>query len=207
MLKFKDIIIRSRSHKFNQSSFLVKIKNQIFKQYKVWDKCKVKPYQMIFFNPVHRLCSNLERNQSLRIFQPMNVQVNILWNYAKFKSYKVKKCTSFFHKNEHAHLHVYYMPCVTVYTFCVLAFNVKQYKTSSNVHTLFLLSLSVCYFYYALCFSVHILCSFFQCTRPAPDVAPCPPLVTPPTLSCPSSCPPANQNLTGSIGAWPVSVS
>lgn len=84
LLKFKDIIIRSRSHKFNQSSFLVKIKNQIFKQYKVWDKCKVKPYQMIFFNPVHRLCSNLERNQSLRIFQPMNVQVNILWNYAKF---------------------------------------------------------------------------------------------------------------------------
>lgn len=100
-----------------------------------------------------------------------------------------------------------YMPCVTVYTFCVLAFNVKQYKTSSNVHTLFLLSLSECYFYYALCFSLHILCSFFQCTRPAPDVAPCPPLVTPPTLSCPSSCPPANQNLTGSIGVWPVSVS
>lgn len=114
---------------------------------------------------------------------------------------------SFIKMNMHIYIFTICLVLQCMYTFCVLAFNVKQYKTSSNVHTLFLLSLSVCYFYYALCFSVHILCSFFQCTRPAPDVAPCPPLVTPPTLSCPSSCPPAIQNLTGSIGAWPVSVS
>lgn len=46
--------------------------------------------------------------------------------------------------------------------FVFLLFNVKQYKTSSNVHTLFLLSLSVCYFYYALCFSVHIFVLSFS---------------------------------------------
>lgn len=59
---------------------------------------------------------------------------------------------SFIKMNNHAHLHFYYMPCVTVYTFCVLAFNVKQLQC-----THFVLAFFKCMLF--------LLCTVFQCTH------------------------------------------
>lgn len=45
------------------------------------------------------------------------------------------------------------------------------------------------------------------CTKPAPGGGRCPPRDTPPTTSCPSSCPPTGRRSTGSTVAWPASAS
>lgn len=89
---------------------------------------------MIFFNPVYRLCSNLERNQSLRIFQHMHVQVNIYEIILNFSLHKFKKCASFFLISEHAHLHFYYAFGFSVHILCSCFLLV--YKTSSRRGTL-----------------------------------------------------------------------
>lgn len=48
--------------------------------------------------------------------------------------------------------------------------------------------------------------TFVLFTKPAPAEGPCPPLVTPPTTSSPSSCPLTSHSNTGLTAGWHASV-